>query len=63
MRIPRTIKIKIDGFPAKETNKSKYLSLGIGILLTISETLPFMKSESNGLIHGIHNEFKDFFKK
>jgi hypothetical protein len=68
-RIPKTFKIKIDGFPVKErtpkTNWHTYISFATGSLLAISESMPFINNEYNGVLHAlskIQQEYKNDFK-
>jgi hypothetical protein len=67
--IPKTFKIKIDGFPVKEkpvkTNWHNIISFGTGTILCISETMPFIDNEYNGILHAlskIQQEYKNDFK-
>lgn len=67
-RIPGTLKIKIDGFPVKipkaKTNWHAYISFGTGTLLSISESMPFIDNEYNGVLHAvnkIHQEYTNYF--
>lgn len=68
-RIPRTFKIKIDGFPVKnpipKTNWHAYISFTTGTLLAISESMPFIDNEYNGVLHmlsKIQQEYTKDFK-
>lgn len=68
-RIPKTFKIKIDGFPIKEhtskTNWHAYISFGTGTLLAVSESMPFINNEYNGVLHAllkIQQEYTKDFK-
>lgn len=64
---PKIIKLKIDGNPvSNNTQKNRfhnYIMFTSGILLTISETLPFMKDiKANGILDAIkkiRNEFNN----
>jgi hypothetical protein len=59
------LKIKIDGFPIKKkTDWSKTISFCTGTMLCISESLPFIDNEYNGILHmlsKIKQEYKDNF--
>jgi len=67
-----TLKIKIDGFPVKDKLKDKlkpnwhsYIAFGTGTLLAISESMPFIDTEYNGILHAVNKiqqEYKSDFK-
>lgn len=65
-KFPRTI--KIDGFPQKSftpTNWHGFISFSIGCLLLISESMPFIDNQYNGVIHmlsKIQQEYTRNFK-
>lgn len=68
-RISRTFKIKIDGFPLiipkTKTNWHAYISFGTSMLLAISESMPFIDNEYNGVLHAvnkIHQEYTNYFR-
>lgn len=65
-----TLKIKIDGFPVKDKLKVKpnwhsYIAFCTGTLLAISESMPFIDTEYNGILHAVNKiqqEYKSDFK-
>lgn len=65
---PKTIKLKIDGFPPKNSTKTNWFnvfSFCTGILLAVSESLPFIDTKYNGILHmfsKIQQEYKGNFK-
>lgn len=68
-KIPKTFKIKIDGFPIKDpilkTNWHGIISFCTGSILCISESMPFIDTEYNGISHmlyKIQQEYKNDFK-
>lgn len=65
-KIPRTFKIKIDGFPVKEkpvkTNWHAYISFTTGSILCISETMPFINNEYNGVLHALSKIQQEYTK-
>lgn len=62
----KIVNIKIDGFPLKEKkNLHGIISFVSGTLLIISESLPFLNTQSNGILHcisEIQKEYKTDFK-
>ena len=63
---PKLINIKIDGFPQKaKKNAHSIIAFVSGTLLIVSESLPFLNTESNGILHcisEIQKEYKIDFK-
>lgn len=63
-----TFRVKIDGFPHEEKSKPNWhgiISFGTGCLLAISESMPFIDNEYNGVLHTlskIQQEYKNDFK-
>ena len=67
MLLPKVLKIKIDGFPVKEskTNWHSYISFFTGTILCMSESMPFIDNKYNGILHmlyTIQQEYKNDFK-
>lgn len=64
--IPRTFKIKIDGFPVKEhtpkTNWHSIISFSTGTILCISESMPFIDNEYNGVLHALSKIQQEYTK-
>ena len=60
----KVIKIKIQGFPVKEkltkTNWHSYISFGISTLLIVSESMPFIDNEYNGILHMLSKIVKEY---
>jgi hypothetical protein len=65
VKIPRTFKIKIETSQPVKTNLRSYISFFTGSLLAISESMPFIDNEYNGVLHAlskIRQEYKNDFK-
>jgi hypothetical protein len=62
----KIFKIKIDGFPLKEkavkTSWHAYISFGTGTLLAISESMPFINNEYNGVLHALSKIQQEYIK-